>query len=91
VHTAGLSVGRGIRLGTAVAALLAVGSCIPQDFVEPHDHRATTLLVRADVSAAPGVASLVVEVTAPDIATPLVFNIPIAGGVATGTITLPAG
>jgi glucose/arabinose dehydrogenase len=74
-----------------VASLLAAGSCIPRDVTEPNDHRATTLLVRADVSAAPGVASLVVEVTAPDITTPLVFNIPISGGVATGTITLPAG
>ena len=36
-------------------------------------------------------AGLVVEVTAPDITSLLVFNIPIANGVASGTITLPAG
>ena len=49
-----------------------------------------TLIVRADVSAS-AVATLVAEVTAPDIPTALVFNIPIVAGVATGTITVPAG
>jgi len=37
------------------------------------------------------VATVVVEVTAPDISTPLVFNIVVADGVASGTITIPAG
>ncbi|HWP37173.1 MAG TPA: PQQ-dependent sugar dehydrogenase [Gemmatimonadales bacterium] len=50
----------------------------------------TTLLVRADVSAT-SVATVVVEVTAPDLASPLAFNIPIVNGVATGTITVTAG
>src|SRR2546427_11147420 len=76
-------------LPATLAALLALGACIPHDLTEPPADRAT-LVVRADVSAA-AVASLVVEVTAPDITTLLVFNIPIAGGVATGTITLTAG
>src|SRR5881396_1773607 len=76
-------------LPATLAALLAVGACVPRDLTEPPADRAT-LVVRADVSAA-AVASLVVEVTAPDISTPLVFNIPIANGVASGTITLPAG
>src|SRR5689334_8035685 len=49
-----------------------------------------TLLVRADVSAS-AVATLVAAVTAPDMPTALVFNIPIVAGVATGTITVPAG
>jgi hypothetical protein len=49
-----------------------------------------TLIVRADLSAS-AVATLVAEVTAPDIPTALMFNIPIAGGVASGTITVPAG
>jgi hypothetical protein len=47
-------------------------------------------MVRADVSAS-AVATLVAEVTAPDISTALTFNIPIAAGVAAGTITVPAG
>ncbi len=76
-------------LPATLAALLAVGACVPRDLTEPPADRAT-LVVRADVSAA-AVASLVVEVTAPDITTLLVFNIPIANGVASGTITLPAG
>jgi Big-like domain-containing protein len=49
-----------------------------------------TLIVRADVSAT-AVATLVAEVTAPDIPVPLLFNIPISAGVASGTITVPAG
>jgi hypothetical protein len=49
-----------------------------------------TLIVRADVSAS-AVATLVAEVTALDIPTSLVFNIPIVAGVASGTITVPAG
>ena len=48
------------------------------------------LLVRADVSGT-SVATVVVEVTAADIVPPLVFNIPVVGGVALGTVTLPAG
>src|SRR5947208_11701694 len=83
-----LHIGR-TSLPGVLAALLAVGACVPRDLTEPPADRAT-LVVRADVSAA-AVASLVVEVTAPDITTLLVFNIPIANGVASGTITLPAG
>jgi hypothetical protein len=49
-----------------------------------------TMTVRADVSAS-AVATLVAEITAPDIPTALIFNIPISGGVAAGTITIPAG
>src|SRR5258708_23152631 len=56
--------------------------------VDPgHGHG--TLIVRADVSAS-AVATLVAEVTAADIPIPLIFNIPISGGVASGTITIPA-
>ncbi len=76
-------------LPAVLLALLAVGACVPRDVTEPPLDR-VTLLVRADVTAAQ-VASLVVEVTAPDITTLLVFNIPITNGVASGTITLPAG
>lgn len=79
------------RMGRGAACLLIFGSCVPYDSTQPSGaHRETTLLVRADLSAA-AVASLVLEVTAPDITTPLVFNIPIAGGVASSTITIPAG
>jgi len=49
-----------------------------------------TLIVRADVASS-AVVTLVAEVTAPDIPTALTFNIPIANGVASGTLTVPAG
>src|SRR3989442_6214604 len=71
----------------ALASVLVLGAC--GDSVDPGPGHGT-LIVRADVSAA-AVATLVAEVTAPDIPTALVFNIPIAGGVASGTITIPAG
>jgi hypothetical protein len=35
--------------------------------------------------------NLVIEVTAPDISVPLVFNLPIVEGSATGSVTIPAG
>lgn len=35
--------------------------------------------------------NLVIEVTAPDISVPLVFNLPIVNGSATGSVTIPAG
>ena len=49
-----------------------------------------TLLVRSNVASS-AVEMLVAEVTAPDIPTALTFNIPISGGVAAGSITVPAG
>ena len=72
------------------AALLAclVGSgCLRS--TEPSGGEGT-LFVIADVSAVI-VATVVVEVTAADITTPLVFNLPIVGSTASGTITVPAG
>ena len=49
-----------------------------------------TLSVTANLSGTM-VATLVADVTAPDIPTMLTFNIPIANGSASGTITVPAG
>src|SRR2546426_5822335 len=71
----------------ALAWVLVLGAC--GDSVDPGPGHGT-LIVRADVSAA-AVATLVAEVTAPDIPTALVFNIPIVAGVASGTIPIPAG
>ena len=59
----------------AVSLLVACGG--PVDPGQGHG----TLIVRADVSGS-SVATLVAEVTAPDIPAALIFNIPIAGGVA---------
>lgn len=49
-----------------------------------------TLHVSADVSAT-AVALVVVEVTGPGIPTPLAFNLTVTNGVASGTVTIPAG
>jgi len=79
------------RLAVALVSLLLLGSCLPRAVTDPRsDPREATLLVRANV-AATAVATLVVEVSAPDIAPPLVFNITITGGVALGTVTIQAG
>ena len=80
---------RQLWLGAALVSTLGLASCLsdPTDGGRPPEAR---LLLRADLSAT-AVATLVVEVTAPDISPALLFNIPIAAGTATGTITLPAG
>ena len=76
---------------TAVLATLMLAACGP-DPSEPaaNDTAETTLTITADVSAT-AMATAVVQVTAADIPAPLVFNIPIAGGVASGTVTVPTG
>jgi len=73
---------------TALAALLAFAACNPA--TGPSGDGQAHLAVRADVSGT-AVATVVVEVSATDIAAPLVFNFIVAGGVASGTITIPAG
>lgn len=72
----------------ALTSLLVVASC-SDNATEPGGGDAV-LNVSADLSAT-AVTLVVVEVTGPGIATPLVFNIPVSNGVATGSITIPAG
>src|SRR2546428_9806634 len=74
-------------LSTALACLLVAPAC-NQDGVGPP--RDATLALVADVSST-GVATVVVDVTALDIPTPLAFNIPVVNGVAAGAIVVPAG
>ncbi|HWC74998.1 MAG TPA: Ig-like domain-containing protein, partial [Gemmatimonadales bacterium] len=78
-----------MRIAAAAGAVLVVGACLADQTGPPRASDAN-LLIRADLSGTT-VALLVAEVTASDISTPLVFNIPIAQGVATGTITVPTG
>lgn len=52
--------------------------------------REATLLVRASL-AGTAVTSVVIEVSAADIPQTLVFNLTVAGGMATGVVTVPAG
>ena len=71
-----------------LASVLLLAACGDDPVYPNHGHG--TLIVRADVSAT-AVATLVAEVAGPDIPTPLLFNIPITAGVASGAITIPAG
>src|SRR2546427_7686841 len=72
----------------ALAPLLVWASSTPP--TDPPAQGQAHLAVTANVMGT-AVATVVVEVTAPDITTPLVFNIVVADGVASGTITIPAG
>ena len=78
-----------VPAAAVLACLVWSGACSPSQPTEPTEGEGT-LFVIADVSAIM-VATVVVEVTAADITTPLVFNLPIVAGTASGTITVPAG
>ena len=73
----------------ALVSTLGLGSCIQSEPTASQPGEAR-LLLRADLSST-AVATLVAEVTAPDIPTALIFNIPVAGAVASGTLAVPAG
>ncbi len=75
------------RSAAALAALLAACSDGP---MAPGGGRPTQLLLVADLHGT-RVAEVVVEVSAPDIRPALVFNLPVADSVASGTITVTAG
>src|SRR5207247_998678 len=75
------------RIGLAL--LVAIGACSEPTGSgrRPVD---ASLLVRADLSAT-GVMTVVVEVPAADIPTPLVFNTPVVVRLASGPATIPSG
>jgi Bacterial Ig-like domain (group 2) len=77
----------GLAVATFTLVMAMAASCV--DPTKSPDGQAS-LNVTADVTGT-SVATVVVEVTAPDIATPLVFNLTILNGIASGTITLPSG
>ncbi len=70
------------------AAALSQASCSDRPPVVGPGGEATLTLQAAVTSY---VASLGVQVTAPDLAAPLSFNLEVSGGTAAGTIRLPAG
>ncbi len=74
------------RVAAALLLTLALSRC--GSGVGPLDDAAVT--IRADLTGS-AAAMVVVEVTGPDITTPLIFNIPVENNVASGTITVPAG
>ncbi len=77
---------KSLPAAAALACLLTVLAC--DSGVGPNGE--ATLILFANVSAT-SVATVVVDVSAPDIQTPLVFNIPVVSGVAADTIAVPAG
>ena len=70
-------------------AALAVAACesstSTQKTIEPG-----RIIVTASVAGTP-ISTVVVEVSASDIATPLIFNLQMSNGTASGTVTVPAG
>jgi hypothetical protein len=72
-----------------LTSLSIVAAACSGDVTQPPGGEAT-FRVTADLSAT-GVALVVVQVTGPGITTPLTFNLPIENGVASGTVTIPAG
>jgi Bacterial Ig-like domain (group 2) len=79
---------------TALRVVFAILPCVlasvscGKDAVGPTDE--AKLVLFADVSGT-SAATVVVDVSAPDIPTALVFNIKVVGGVAMDTIVVPAG
>ena len=80
---------RSLPVLAALTASLAFGGC-GDEVLEP---LSTTDLVRLRVSANVllSTTTLILDVTAADIATPLTFDLPIEHRLALGSITIPAG
>lgn len=74
----------------AVLALAAIAAACSGDSTGSQPAADAQLQVSANVSATP-ISTLVVEVTAPDIANPLVFNLQVQNGTASGTLKMPSG
>jgi len=83
-----------VRTAVAVVAtafaVLAVSSCLVDPTGTHTRPGEAKLLLQANLSGS-AVATVVVQVTAADIPSPLVFNIPVVQSQAIGTITVPAG
>lgn len=74
----------------ALAGLLAAAAACSGDATGSRPGDEALLQVSANVSATP-INTLVVEVTAADIPNPLVFNLEVQNGTASGTIKMPSG
>ncbi|HEX6037009.1 Ig-like domain-containing protein [Longimicrobium sp.] len=74
----------------AAALVLLLGACTDGVTNAGGDGETSAIRVTANTSGTP-IATLVVQVTAADITTPLAFNLVSSNGVATGTIKVPPG
>jgi hypothetical protein len=75
----------------ALLTLIACSSCLSHEPAGVDGHAVQTQLFISAELTGTSVAMVVVEVTASDIPTPLVFNIPTVNGAAAGAIRVPAG
>jgi Tol biopolymer transport system component len=81
----------GKRVGTAALLVVLVGCAGSGTVTDPNVSAGSAVLpVNANVGSAMA-GTLVIEVTAPDIPTPLTFNLTLQDGAVSGTIVLPAG
>jgi len=78
------------RLVMSVAAVLTLWACDQTMPAQP-DTEPQMSMVPVSVSAAPGIGTLTITVSASDIPSDLVFNVTMTNGEATDTITIPAG
>jgi hypothetical protein len=78
------------RRGLITASLLAFAACSDRSITNASRLDSARLRVEASAIAS-NVALLVLEVTAPDIASPLVFNFDTRAGVVSASITVPVG
>jgi alpha-tubulin suppressor-like RCC1 family protein len=83
---------RAAAMYLALLATLFIAACSQTTLTDAVDGPSSvSLTVRVDVSSFSAIDQVVVEVAGPGIATPLVFNLTITDGVASGTITVPTG
>ena len=80
---------RTLRGALAAAAVLLLGACT-DGLIGPGVREGADIRFTANTAGTP-ISTLVVQVTAADISTPLAFNIEAVNGVATGTIKVPPG
>jgi alpha-amylase len=80
-----------IRRVTAAFTLLATAACADRMAGPSANSDGAQMRITASVAAAADIATLVVTVTAPDITVPLVYNLSVVNGTATGTIKMPPG
>lgn len=81
---------RSLSRGVALAASILAVACSGQEITPPPDGGEVELVVTANL-AGTAATTVVVEVTAADIPTPLTFNLTVDAGVASGTVTVTAG
>ena len=84
-----------LKVWTMVVGVLLVpviaSSCATDSVAGPNEPpNLATMSVTANVIGTP-VATIVIDVSAPNIPTPLTFNLEVSNGVANGTLKMPPG